>query len=113
VGDGEGVGVIVGSRVGLGVSVGRMIGVGDSTGKEKVGRAVPLEVGRGAPVELGPGVGVKEGPAVAWPDGVGVGPGTAGRLSAMKIVTPTSTISRNAKVAATTCAERLFTGSAA
>lgn len=95
VGDGDGVGVIVGWTVGLGLSVGRMIGVGLADA-EAVGSRVPLA--------LGPTVGVKPGE----PKGVGVGPGTAGRLSRMKIAAPTSTISRNASAAAMSGADRLF-----
>jgi hypothetical protein len=89
---------MVGSSVGLGVSVGSTMGVavGDPEG---VGSSVALE--------LGPAVGVKLGP----PEGVAVGPGCPGLLSRKKITAPTSTISRNARVAARSCAERLLIGS--
>jgi hypothetical protein len=88
----------VGVIVGLGESVGGGVDVGGT-----------LADGVGRKVGLTPGVtiGVKVGP----PDGVGVGPGACGRLSRMKIVAPTRTISRNARAAATAGAEREFTGS--
>ena len=108
VGDGEGVGLMVGSTVG--VSVGAVVGSSVGVGGRLAG-AVGVGV---ASVELGPEVGSSVSVGVGKSTvGDAVGPGAGGRLSKMKIVAPTSTISRNASVAARTCAEREFIGGAA
>jgi hypothetical protein len=103
VGLGDGVGVMVGSTVGVpvGAAVGSNVGVGP-----RLAEAVGVGV---FSVELGPAEGCAVGVG-RRPVGEAVGPGAGGRLSRMKIVAPTRTISRNARVAARTCAARGFTG---
>jgi hypothetical protein len=93
--------VIVGA--GLGVSVGGTVGM-------RLGVGLISGVNVGLPDKLGEGTADPDGLTTATlvPVGLGLGRLVFGLLSRMKIVAPIRTISRNARSAAMTCAEREF-----